>query len=192
MKYGAKKLMWAPFAAENAEPENARPSYGAARNLGELNRVSDSPSFKEAKAYGDNGLARYVNEFKEVGVDVTILDMTHADASAVMGATLPEGENSALSFGAEDNAPYGGLAFYVNELLKGNVKKYKGIFYPKVKASMQGEEYSTKGDSITLTGKNLRFLGTACNSGEWKVESPYFATAAEAEAWVDGVFAPKG
>ena len=188
MKYGAKMLMWAPFAKENAEPEAARPNYGEARNLGELNRVSDSPSFNEAKAYGDNGLARYVNEFKEVGVDVTILDMTHADASAVLGATLAEGEGASLSFGAEDNAPYGGLAFYVNEMLKGNAKKYKGIFYPKVKASMQGEEYTTKGDSITLTGKTLRLVGTACESGEWKVESPYFSTEAEAKEWVNGVF----
>lgn len=189
MKYGAKMLMWAPFAAENAEPEAALPNYEAAVNLGELNQVSDNPIFNEGKAFGDNELARYVNEFKEVGVDVTILDMTHAHASALLGATLAAGDAADLQFGAEDNPPYGGLAFYVNEMLKGNVKKYKGIFYPKVKASMQGEEYSTKGDSITLTGKKLRFVGMACAAGTWKMESPYFATEAEAKAWVTGVFA---
>ena len=63
MRYGAKMLMWAPFAQENAEPAGALPTYGTAKQLGELNKVTDAPAFNEAKAYGDNGLGRYVNEF---------------------------------------------------------------------------------------------------------------------------------
>ena len=184
MKYGAKMLMWAPFGKENPEPENSLPSYGTAKQLGELNKVSDNPQYSQAKAYGDNGLARYVNEFKEVTVDVEILDMANETASEVMGAAIETGDDKDLIFNAEDNAPYGGLAFYISELLEDNVKRYKGIFYPKVKASMQGKEYTTKGESITLTGEKLHFLGSAAKNGDWKKESPYFSSEDEAAAWV--------
>lgn len=185
MKYGAKMLQWAPFAAENAEPAGALPNYGTPINLGELNKVTDNPVFNEAKAFGNNALARYVAEFKEVSIDVEILDMTNTHAAAVLGASIPEGEGQDLHFGAEDNPPYGGLGFYVNELLPGNKKAYKGVFYPKVKATMQGAEYSTKGDSITLTGCKLHFLGAICSNGDWKLESDYFDTEAEAAEWVN-------
>lgn len=184
MLYGAKMLLWAPFAAENPEPDNALPNYGTARELGELNRLSDAPSFNEAKAYGNNALGRYVNKFKEVPIDVTILDMSNENASAVTGAAIDTQAGKQLKFNTKDNAPYGGLAFFVNELLAGNVDAYKGIFYPKVKASMQGQEYATMGDSITLTAKTLRFLGSAAKNGDWKIESEYFDTEDEAIAWV--------
>lgn len=184
MKYGAKMLMWAPFAKDNPEPDDSLPNYDTASQLGELNKVSDNPQFNEAKAYGDNGLARYANEFKEVAVDVEILDMSNEIASEVMGANIESDVDKDLVFNTDDNAPYGGLAFYINELLADNVKKYKGIFYPKVKASMQGKEYTTKGESITLTNEKLHFLGSAAKNGDWKKESPYFDKEGEAEAWV--------
>jgi len=185
MNYGAKMLQWAPFAADNAEPAGALPNYSTPINLGELNKVTDNPTFNEAKAHGDNALRRHVNEFKEVTIDVEILDMPNEHAESVLGASIPAGEGKDLHFGAEDNPPYGCLGFYVNELLAGNKKAFKGVFYPKVKATMQGAEYATKGDSITLTGCKLRFLGTSCNSGDWKIQSDYFNTEAEAVAWVN-------
>lgn len=185
MKYGAKMLQWAPFAETNAEPADALPNYGTPLNLGELNKVSDSPAFVEGEAYGDNALGRYVSEFQKVPIDVEILDITNAAASKVLGATLEETDDKNLIFGANDNAPYGCLGFYVNELLKGNRKVYRGIFYPKVKATMQGEEYTTKGSSITLTNSKLRFVGVACNDGSWKIQSDDLATEAEAVAWVN-------
>lgn len=185
MKYGAKMLQWALFAAENAEPAGALPNYGAPVNLGALSKVTDSPSFNEAKGYGDNALKVHVNEFKECTVDVEITDLSNANAAAVFGATIDtEGEGD-LHFGAEDNAPYGGLGFYINKMLDGNKKVYQGIFFPKVKAAMQGEEYSTKGETITLTNSKIHFVAAACNSGDWKILSKDFTTEAEAAAWVN-------
>ena len=56
MKYGAKMLQWAPFAQSDPEPAGALPKYGTPVNLGALNKVTDSPTFNEAKGYGDNAL----------------------------------------------------------------------------------------------------------------------------------------
>ena len=65
MDYGAMYIKWAPFAAENPEPAGRLPTYGPAVSLGPLNKVTDNPSFNEAKGYGDNSLQVYVNKFKE-------------------------------------------------------------------------------------------------------------------------------
>lgn len=182
MRYGAKYLKWAKIKEESA---TALPTYEAAMVLGELNRLSDNPTFSEAKAYGDDVLSRYVKEFREVPIDVEILDIENEKAATITGAQMEEGVG--LKFGAGDNAPYGGLGFYTAELNRNNVKSYQGVFYPKLKANMLGEEYSTKGETITLSNQKLQFMGMACENGLWKIISPDFATEAEAKAWVDGI-----
>lgn len=186
MKYGAKMLQWAPFAKTNPEPEDSLPNYGTPVNLGALNKVSDSPSFNEAKGYGDNALKVYVNEFKESDVSVEVLELSNENASAISGASIDTEGGKDLHFNMEDNAPYGGLGFYINKALDNGSKVYQGVFYPKVKAAMQGEEYSTKGDSITLANSKLKFTASACNTGDWKILSDNLSTEKEAADWVNG------
>ena len=72
-RYGAKYIQWAPFAEQTPDAlASAYPKYGTPMNLGPLTKVTDAPTFNEAKAYGDNALAEYVVEFKECQVDVEI------------------------------------------------------------------------------------------------------------------------
>lgn len=183
-KYGAKHLQWAPFAATTPEPDNALPNYGTPVNLGALQKVTDTPSYNEAKAYGDNVLKEYVNEFKECAVDVELTELSNSVASGLFGATLTTETTAELQFCDSDSMPYGGLGFVVCKQID-NVKKYQGIYYPKVKAAMQGEEYNAKGDSITLTGGKLKFTATAAKNGQWKTQSAELDTEAAATAWVD-------
>ena len=179
-KYGAKYLQWAPFASSNPEPESSLPNYGTPINLGKLVSVSDSPT------YGDDALAEYINEFKEVGIDVEVSELPAANASAIFGATLGSGSSDTdLKFSGNDNAPYGGLGFYIRKMVD-NVVKYQGVYYPKVKASMQGESYATKGDSITLTGSKIKMTGAAAKNGQWKVVSADLESESAAKTWVDG------
>ena len=88
--------------------------------------------------------------------------------------------------GYGDNAPYGGLGFYITKMLDGNVRKHQGVFYPKVKATMQGEEYATKGESITLSNSKLHFVAAPCNTGDWKILSEDMDSETAAAAWVNG------
>lgn len=182
MIYGAKNIKWAPITAE---PVKALPTYGEKITLGELNQVVDAPAFNEVRASGDDHTARYAAFFKEVPIDVTILDMTNENAAAVTGATIENGDARNLRFKTTDKAPYGGLGFHVSELMEDNEVKHKGIFFPKAKAVMQGQTYDTKGETVVLQGKKLRFLGLAAKSEDWKIEAPYFDTEEEADAWVD-------
>ena len=187
MEYGAKNIRIGKITAESA---NAMPTYDKAMLLGELNQLADNPSFAEAKAAGDNNaLARYIKQFTQATVDVTVLDITNEVASMVLGATIESGSTQkGLSFSGNDVAPYVGLGFYTTNLLAENVVKYKAIFYPRCKASMQGKTYDTKGDSITLSNSKLQFTASVCNKGaRWKMESEFLETEAAAEAWLEAL-----
>ena len=187
MEYGAKNIRVGKITAEQA---NAMPTYDKAMLLGELNQLADNPSFAEAKAAGDNNaLARYIKQFTQATVDVTVLDITNEVASMVLGATIESGSTQkGLSFSGNDVAPYVGLGFYTTNLLAENVVRYKAIFYPRCKASMQGKTYDTKGDSITLSNSKLQFTASVCNKGaRWKMESEFLETEAAAEAWLEAL-----
>ena len=187
MEYGAKNIRIGKITAESA---NAMPTYDKAMLLGELNQLADNPSFAEAKAAGDNNaLARYIKQFTHATVDVTVLDITNEVASMVLGAKIESGSTQkGLSFSGNDVAPYVGLGFYTTNLLAENVVRYKAIFYPRCKASMQGKTYDTKGESIALSNSKLQFTASVCNKGaRWKMESEFLETEAAAEAWLEAL-----
>ena len=188
MKYKLSYLRWAPFAEENAEPAGALPNYGSAMTLGEVSSADDAPVFNSAKGYGDNALKRYVSEFKEVPINVEVLDFATAVFAAILGAKIQTmGTVSVIRHNKNDNAPYGGLGFVFGDMLDGNVVAYRGLFFPKVKAAMQGRTYTTKSENITLSGEKMQFLGAACNSGDWALQTDFLETEEEAMAWVDAM-----
>lgn len=181
-KYGARDIN---FAKIKSEAENALPTYDVKQNLGALQSVTDSVAFNEGRQYGDDILKEHINEFKELTVDVEVAELSIAVAGAVFGAKATPGENGAggeIVYSDADVAPWGGLAFVSCKLIN-NVRKFRGIFYPKVKAAMQGETYTTKGDSITLTGGKLHFVGVTAANGVFKAESDDFDTYDAAKAW---------
>lgn len=187
-RYGAKFPMFAPFAETNAESSSAYPTYGTAVTLAELVAFTDSPNFTDVKLYGDDRIVENVVEFKDGTADMEITELSNANALVVFGASNPTGataNSTDVMFGAGDVAPYGGLAFYVAKLIN-NVKTYQGIYYPKVKAIMQGATYNTKGDNITFTTDKLKFNLYAPSYDKWKVLSDNLSTETEAADWVKG------
>lgn len=180
--YGAKYIKWAPFADVGPESGEGYPKYGSALVLSKLVKVTDSPTYAEGKLYGDDELAEYASEFVENDIDIEVTEITNEMAKGVFGASLEETED--LVFGSNDSAPYGGLAFICCKMVGGK-KSYQGIYYPKNKSAMQGEEYNTKGDSITFGTGKIKLKGSAANNGAWKVKSKAFPTETEAKSWVD-------
>ena len=89
-----------------------------------------------------------------------------------------------LKFSGSDNAPYGGIGFYITKIVD-NVVKYQGVYYPKVKAAMQGETYQTKGENISLTGGKVKFTGVTAKNGQWKILSADLESESAAKTWVD-------
>ena len=180
--YGAKYIKWAPFAAVDPESGEGYPKYGPALVLSKLVKVTDSPTYAEGKLYGDDELAEYASEFVENDIDIEVTEISNEMAKGVFGASLEGTED--LVFGSNDSAPYGGLAFICCKMVGGK-KSYQGIYYPKNKSAMQGEEYNTKGDSITFGTGKIKLKGSAANNGAWKVRSKAFPTETEAKSWID-------
>lgn len=181
-RYGANYLQWAPFVSDTAT--TALPKYGTPVNLGGLIQVSDSPTFIEGSLYGNNARQEYVQEFQELTVDVSVTELDIETAGAVLGATVDEDDG--IIFTDSDNAPYGGLGFYSKKMIN-NVVFYQGIYYPKLKATMQSETFDTKGNSITLSGDKIKFEGESSACGTWKIKSDNLATESLAKAWVDAL-----
>lgn len=180
--YGAKYIKFAPL---KTEPEDAIPTYEKAVQIAELQKLTDNPTYSEGKQYGDDRLVEYVSEFNEADVDVEVTDLDNRMQSTIFGATLSgDNTNEELAFGGSDTAPYGGLGAVICRM-RGNVKTYQGVLYTKVKASMQGEEFTTKGDNITLAGGKLKFKATEPKYGKWKIKSAMFPTLDAAKSWVD-------
>lgn len=185
MQYGAKGIKWAPI---KTEPATALPTYDAAISLGALNKVSETVNFNEASGYGDNVLKVSVKEFRDGSLAVEVTELTNDNAAKLSGSTVEEVSKD-THFNGEDDAPYGGVAFFINKIKDNGQKVYQGIFYPKVKANLEGEEYTTKGESITLANSKLSLKVFACNNGDWKIKSDDLTTEAEAIAWVAGKLA---
>lgn len=188
MDYGAMYIKWAEFAKENAETDGKLPKYQEAMEVGALNKATDAPAFNEAKGYGSNALKVYVNKFKENVINVEVTEILRPVMSAISGSAIEDGTHKNMRFRTSDKAPYGGLGFLVNKILDDGRDVCMGVFYPKVKAMLQGTEYNTNGENITLATGKLQFTGAAAMSGDWKIESDYFDTEEEAKAWVDGMF----
>ena len=189
--YGAKHIKFAPFATSNPEPAASLPNYGAAVQLAELQKLTDNPQYNEGRQDGDDQVQEYVNEFKEADLDIEITDLENSICQVVLGAkatSVSGGTGDETHFNSDDIAPYGGLIAVISRI-RHNVRTYQGIYYPKVKATMQGEEFATKGESITLAGGKLKFKAMACNNGDWKIKSPYMDTVDAAKAWCDAKLA---
>ena len=180
-QYGAKMLQWAPFAASNPEPEDSLPNYGTPMNLGGLMSVAETLNFS------DDVRKIYIKEFTDGSLAVGILEMSNEVAHAITGATLDSsGSAKDIHFSASDNPPYGCLGFYTTNAKADGTKYYKGIFYPKVKASLDGRTYNTKQKTIVLNSPTLTFAVDAAANGEYRIESEELSTESAAKAWVNG------
>lgn len=179
-------IQWAPFAATDPETASAPPKLGTPANLGALNKVTETINFNRVSAYGDNVKKVEIVEFKDGSLAVETLYLSNENAAALTGAELGTSESDKdLKFGSNDTAPYGSLAFYANRMKDDGTKYYQGVFYPKVKANMEGESYETKGDSIVLSNEKLTFTVFEPLYGKYRHKSPEFDTEAKAAAWVN-------
>lgn len=186
-QYGAKMLQWAPFAETNPEPADALPNYGTPINLGGLMSVAETLNFSEVEARADDVRKIYIKEFTDGSLAVGVLELTNETASAVTGAKLDSSSSAKdIHFSADDTPPYGCLGFYTTNMKPDGTKYWKGLFYPKVKASLDGRTYNTKKKTIVLDSPTLTFAVDACATGDYRIESPELTTESAAKEWVNG------
>ena len=157
-------------------------TYSKGFHCGKAVSTDITPNYNEGQIYGDNELAEYAKEFKDadVNLNVTVLPIDAADT--VFGHTV-SAEDNTITYNAEDSANYVGYGFYANEMVN-NKKSFVAVVLPKVKFTEAAESYTTKGDSLEFKSPNISGKAYPDNSLNWKYRQ-VFATAAEAQAWID-------
>lgn len=184
MKYGAKGAMWAPMTKEG--DAKTKPTYGEAKEFDGINEFTETLNMATGSAHGDNQEKLYISEFSsgEGTVKAVFID---AEVSAAILGTKKDAENG-MTYGSEDNQPFGAYGFYRN-LMDANKKKYYEVnWYPKVQGSVEGSTSKTKENGITLEYDSIKFRIQACGKGVFKVEKR-FETEAEASEYLAGLFA---
>lgn len=170
------------FAKIKTEPEEALPTYESGVKIAKLISSADNPTYATGTLYADDGKAEEAQEFVSADIEVSLDDVELAIKALIFGATASSDSNGELTYKGTDNAPYGGYAFYARKMVN-NAIKYLGVYYPKVKASMGGVTYTTKGENITFSPTAVTFKANQAKGYEWKIESE-FDTEAAAIAWI--------
>jgi len=133
-----------------------------------------------AELYADDGLAESDYSFKSGTISLGIDELSDAVQAEFLGHTIASSEMTAKS---TDVPAYVGIGFYGVKMISG-VKKYRAIFFPKVKFNEPSDSEKTQGESIefgtsTLEGKILKN-----DSDVWKIEKT-FALVADAIAYLN-------
>lgn len=177
-QYKAKMPIFAPIKSES---EGATATYDAGVILGKMMSVNLNPNFNEAALYGDDALAEYEKEFKDLDVTLNVTYLPVKAHKAMFGSTVTDTDGSeTIKSNSNDQAAYGGLGFVIAEK-KDGVTKFWMVWLPKVKFVPPSTNYQTKGDTITWNTPSITGKGTADNLGDWKDMSAY-ATESEAIA----------
>jgi len=133
-----------------------------------------------AELYADDAIAESDYSFKSGTISLGIDELSDAVQAEFLGHTIVSDEMTAKS---TDTPAYVGIGFYGVKMING-VRKYRAVFFPKVKFSEPSDSEKTQGESIefgtsTLEGKILKN-----DLDKWKIEKT-FALVADAIAYLN-------
>ncbi len=175
--FGAK---YPCFAKMLTEPNNALPTYDTGIALGKLVTAALTVNLASGEYHADNEQVEELSEFINGSLQLDTDDMLDSIDALIQGATM---EGDMVGYDADDTPPWGGLGYY-KTLLRNGVKYFKAFFYPKVKASLGNDTATTKGSSITFSGKSTPFVIKKPAFGKW-LYTETFASESAAKAWID-------
>lgn len=182
VRMGAK---YPRFAQIKTEPENALPQYNTPiTTIGELIAANLTLNYASGELYSDDALNMKVDEFANGAIAMENDGLESEVYAALFGATMDASESGLVIHSADDAAPYGGLGYYTRMRDKTGKVYYEGHFFPKVVASLNGSNASTKSGSINFTTANVTFTVMKCGNGQFWLHE-VFETEALAKKFVD-------
>lgn len=148
--------------------------------LGKLVSANLTVNLASGELYADDSLAEQLSEFASGTIAMETDDLEDEKAIEIYGCKVEEGM---VTYNIGDTAPRGSLSYY-KVLMRNGVKKFKGYFYPRVRAALGNDNAQTRGSSITFNTVSTTFTVFADGSGNWR-QTQIFDTAEECKAWVD-------
>lgn len=149
---------------------------------------SVTPNYAEGSlAADDDANSEYDKEFTDADVTLgtdTIPDTWRED---MFGNTVTSGE---IASNKDDNANYVGVGVVAPEKIRG-AKSYVAVFLPMVKFTEPGDDFETKGSSITYKTPSISGKAKADADGNWRYRES-FPSEAAAKAYILGKFGVTG
>lgn len=187
--YGLKK----PIVAKRTAAGTYDIPQGGLVQFARAIAFSVAPTFAEAAlACDDDPHGEYEKEFVEadvtLGTDTVPVDVNEVlfGATASASASGTGAEVNVVTYKKDDQANEVGTAVIGDEVLHG-VKKWVAVFLPRVKYADPGENFETKGSSITYKTPSITGKAYAETDGTWRKRA-VFGTEAEAVAWIESCF----
>lgn len=182
-----------PYIAKYTVGDDGTVSYSGGKKMAKGTSLSFSPETSDDNVlYGDNGPAESDKEFGGGTLEVGITELALEDAGLLLGLTVEDvtldGEETAsgtrVRFGGDTEIPYIGLGAIVTKKVNGKAK-HRAVIFPKTQFAYPGDDYETKGESITwktpaLSASVMRDDTAAANWREWAE----FDTEANAEKYI--------
>lgn len=148
--------------------------------IGKLVSANLTVTLASGELYADDTLAEQLSEFASGSIAMETDDMEDETAAAVYGAKASEG---LVTYNQGDTPPRGKLAYY-KVLMRNGVRKYKGYYYPRVRAALGNDNAQTRGSSITFQTTQTTFTVFADDKGDWR-QTKEFESEAEAKTWCE-------
>lgn len=149
-----------------------------------------TPNYAEASlAADDDANSEYDKEFSDADVVLgtdTIPDAWRAD----MFGNDVDSQSGEVASNKDDNANYVGCGVVAPEKIRG-VKSFVAVFLPLVKFAEPGDDFETKGSSITYKTPSISGKAKADADGNWRYRQR-FTSEAEAKAYIMGKFGVTG
>lgn len=178
-KIGAGHLCFAPW--ENGGDATTAPTFKNGVQLNKLASANLNITYSEGEYYADDEVAEEAREFLRGDLEVEIDRLEPEQASAVFDSTYDE--ETGLVDSTEDNAPFGGIAYY-QTLVQDGKKSYRVRHYPKARGVLGADNSTSKGSSITFAGEPLSFRVYRPENGKWRI-TKYFDTLEAAVSYID-------
>lgn len=183
---GMRRSWWAPIASE---PDSGLPVYGDVEEMGAARLGTLTYTTAAADIEGDDQVLDHFEQFLS-GTLVAENTLNKLDVNAkIYGHGMSSGVEHS---NRNDQAPFGAYAFTEPILKKGsNTPIYRATFLLKIKANPANEAQnaaSRQGGSINPSYNSITYTVYACNTDDWRLRQE-FATEAEAETWILGLFA---
>ena len=158
-------------------------SYSDAIQIGEGVSTSVTPSYANAKLYGDNRTVEEVNEFVNAAIALGVTRVPLKAAELLYGHEINEIDGIEHSK-AGDVSNYVGYGFTA----KNSDGTYDACVLRKVKFVEGEDTYQTKGESVTFKQPSLSGSALAPDDGgDWRTKAYGFVSEEAAENWVKSV-----
>lgn len=155
-------------------------SYDTGKIVGKLMKVDVAPAFTPVKVYADDGVATYVNVFKDAAVTLGT-NYIPTDCEPIMfGCSYDDKTKTKVDSEDDDGRCVGFGSIYCKKIDSKDV--YYMEWLHKVKFTLPSENRTTKGETITFNTPNITGTAYADENGEWRTTTEYTSLEAAKDA----------